>query len=325
MTGPIMRALSITVLAATIGSGLIAAALLSALLGAGIHPSGTANAATTNVNVGQTNGGGGDADEFNSAAITILEGDTVNFDWFDGVHDATAYVETVPGTPDWQSPLMTSSATFSQTFSTAGVVTYYCTIHASRADAAPGAVDANIASGDQMVGKITVEAAAADTPTPTDVPPTATPTDMPVEATATPTDVPPTATPTDTPIEASPTPTGVPPTATEVPPTATEVPPTATGISPTATDVPPTATGAPPTATPTTPLTNVPGDVDCSGFTNAIDAALILQLSASLVDALACDGNADLSRDGLIDSIDAAIVLQCVAALFDCSSLAGGS
>ena len=313
MTGPITRALSITVLAATIGSGLIAAALLSVLLGAGIQPAGTANAATTNVGV--------DSDFFIPDTVKLTSGDTVTWDWVDGTHNVKPF-DAADFTGTTVVHFMASGDTYDWTFNTPGTVWYYCTLHAS-----PDDIDTNgdgvVDGGDSpdfgaMIGRLDINGAA--TATPTEPPPTAT------EVPPTPTGVPPTATeapPTAT--EVPPTPTGVPPTATEVPPTATEVPPTATGISPTATDVPPTATGAPPTATPTTPLTNVPGDVDCSGFTNAIDAALILQLSASLVDALACDGNADLSRDGLIDSIDAAIVLQCVAALFDCSSLAGGS
>ncbi|MCH8007493.1 MAG: hypothetical protein IIC91_01375 [Chloroflexi bacterium] len=240
-------------------------AVMALFAGLGHQPTNEAHAATANVNVGQTNGGGGDADEYNAADITISEGDTVDWDWYDGVHDVTAYVETTPGTPDWQSPLMTSSATFSQTFNTASVVTYYCTIHATRADADPGVIDANIAAG-EMVGKVTVEAAAADTPIPTDEPPTDTPTETPVEATATATAAPPTATstaepPTATPAEA---------TATAAPPTATATEEPASTAEPTATDAPPTATAtsAPETATPI----NTPSDATATAVPPTVTA-----------------------------------------------------
>ncbi len=142
----------------------LASAIVLVVVALGSRVDYTAEAATFNVNVGQTNGGGGNADEYNPADITITEGDTVDFAWFNGAHDVTAYAETVPGTPDWQSATMFSASTFPQTFSTVGVFTYYCTIHTdSRADAAPGVVDANITSGAQMVGKITVNAAVVDT------------------------------------------------------------------------------------------------------------------------------------------------------------------
>ncbi len=122
----------------------------------------TAEAATFNVNVGERHGVPGNIDdEFNSAILTITEGDTVDWDWYAGVHDVTAYTETVPGTPDWQSSTMTGPSTFSQTFNTAGVVTYYCTIHSARSAAAPGVVVANIGSN-EMVGIITVNAAPVD-------------------------------------------------------------------------------------------------------------------------------------------------------------------
>lgn len=132
----------------------------------------SASAATTTVTVGQTNGGGATGvNQFNAAAITITAGDTVQ--WNSAIdnrsHDVTAYAEAVPSTPDWQSPTLrsgTANTTFSRVFSTAGTYTYYCSLHASRADAAPGVIDANIASG-QMVGKITVNAPAPDLTAPT--------------------------------------------------------------------------------------------------------------------------------------------------------------
>ncbi|MCH8007494.1 MAG: WxL domain-containing protein [Chloroflexi bacterium] len=139
----------------------VAAAIVLLVVAFGSRADYTASAATFNVNVGQTNGGGGNADEFNPADITITEGDTVDFDWFNGVHDATSYAGG-DGTPDWTSGVMVSAGTYSQAFATAGTYTYFCTIHASWADAAPGVIDANIAAG-EMVGKITVNAAVVDT------------------------------------------------------------------------------------------------------------------------------------------------------------------
>lgn len=127
----------------------------------------SASAATTAVTVGQTNGGGATGvNQFNAAAITITAGDTVQ--WNSALdnrsHDVTAYAEAVPATPDWQSPTLrsgTANTTFSRVFSTAGTYTYYCSLHAGRADAAPGVIDANIAAG-MMVGKVTVNAPAPD-------------------------------------------------------------------------------------------------------------------------------------------------------------------
>ena len=53
------------------------------------------------------------------------------------------------------------------------------------------------------------------------------------------------------------------------------------------------------------------------GTVNAVDAALILQLVAGLIDSLACKVGADVNQDGTIDAVDAALVLQLVAGLID--------
>ncbi len=59
------------------------------------------------------------------------------------------------------------------------------------------------------------------------------------------------------------------------------------------------------------------GDADCSGEVNAIDAALVQQLVAGLVESLPCQANADANGDGRINAIDAALILQFTAGLVD--------
>ena len=57
------------------------------------------------------------------------------------------------------------------------------------------------------------------------------------------------------------------------------------------------------------------GDANCDKVTNSIDAALILQVDAGLIDTVPCRNSADVIRDGAINSLDAAIVLQMEAGL----------
>jgi len=76
----------------------------------------------------------------------------------------------------------------------------------------------------------------------------------------------------------------------------------------------PTAT-ATPTSTPTPPA--LAGDVDCDGAVTSIDAALVLQFGAGLVEELPCPAGGDVNGDGRIDAIDAALILQHVAGLID--------
>jgi hypothetical protein len=59
----------------------------------------------------------------------------------------------------------------------------------------------------------------------------------------------------------------------------------------------------------------LPGDVNCDGRVNAIDAAYVLQYSAGLISGLPCQTKADVNQDGHINSIDAALILQYGAAL----------
>lgn len=85
---------------------------------------------------------------------------------------------------------------------------------------------------------------------------------------------------------------------------------------PTATDTPrPTDTASPTsTPTPTGPLTLF-GDANCNGSVDSIDAALVLQYGAGLIDWLVCQGAADVNENGTVDSIDAALILQFSAGL----------
>ena len=70
-------------------------------------------------------------------------------------------------------------------------------------------------------------------------------------------------------------------------------------------------TAPPPTPTPAA----LPGDANCDGAVNTIDAALILQLTAQLVDAVSCPESADINGDGVTDVLDAALILQMDAGL----------
>ena len=78
----------------------------------------------------------------------------------------------------------------------------------------------------------------------------------------------------------------------------------------------PTPTATPPVpATPTPTPPTRPGDVDCGGSVNPIDAALMLQLNAGLLQSLRCPQNGDVNGDGRTNSLDAALVLQFAAGL----------
>jgi len=68
-----------------------------------------------------------------------------------------------------------------------------------------------------------------------------------------------------------------------------------------------------PTPTPEEPKTL--GDVNCDGHANSIDAALVLQLTAGLVDGLPCEAHGDVNNDGSIGAVDAALILQQDAGL----------
>ena len=57
------------------------------------------------------------------------------------------------------------------------------------------------------------------------------------------------------------------------------------------------------------------GDVNCDGAINAIDAALVLQYGAGLLEDLPCFAAADVNGDGSVNAIDSALILQYVAGL----------
>lgn len=57
------------------------------------------------------------------------------------------------------------------------------------------------------------------------------------------------------------------------------------------------------------------GDVDCDGIVDSVDAALVLQYDAGIIDLLSCAENADVNEDGAADSSDAALILRFTAGL----------
>jgi len=59
------------------------------------------------------------------------------------------------------------------------------------------------------------------------------------------------------------------------------------------------------------------GDASCNNVVDAIDAALVLQRIAALVESLECGDAADVDGDGDADATDVALILQYVAGLID--------
>jgi subtilisin family serine protease/glucose/arabinose dehydrogenase len=96
-------------------------------------------------------------------------------------------------------------------------------------------------------------------------------------------------------------------------PTGTASPPPTATLQGTATPAL-TATATP--ARSPTPLPSA-GDVNCDGRVNSVDAALILQRVAGLIQTLPCMAQADVNGDGEADAIDAALILQLEAGLLD--------
>ncbi|MBI5290153.1 MAG: cupredoxin domain-containing protein [Chloroflexi bacterium] len=203
--------------------GVFGVVLLSAAWVVAFWPSAArpqpAGAATTTVTIGETNGGGAiGVQQYNSAAITISEGDTVTWNSAADAkfHDITSFEESAPDVAVWNSPNLksgTANSSFSHTFSASGTFTYFCSLHAARADADPTVVDANIAAG-MMVGKVTVQApdtaTPSNTPTITNTPPPGSTATNTAEPTLTPTQ-------TNTPVPSPTTPPSATPTLSPTP------------------------------------------------------------------------------------------------------------
>ena len=71
----------------------------------------------------------------------------------------------------------------------------------------------------------------------------------------------------------------------------------------------PEPTGEPPASEPD----KLPGDADCNGEIESIDAVYVLQYGALLIDLVPCPDNADMNGDGVINALDAVLILQHVA------------
>lgn len=82
----------------------------------------------------------------------ISAGDSVTWQNVNGTHD-TASANIPAGAATWASPILSGSATFSRTFTVAGNYRYYCTLHASVAEANAATQDTS-----KMVGQFTVVA-----------------------------------------------------------------------------------------------------------------------------------------------------------------------
>lgn len=119
---------------------------------------------------------------------------------------------------------------------------------------------------------------------------------------------PPPPAPTNTPVPTSTSP----PAATSTPTPPNTQPPDETA-TPTNTPLPDSTA----TPTPTSPPSSGPasGDVNCDGRTSSIDAALVLQYSAGLVDTLPCLDQGDILDDDVVNALDAAVILQLAAHL----------
>lgn len=124
------------------------------------------SAATTVVMVGQkadlSNG-----NFFNADQITITEGDTVQWDWFDGTHNVVPF-DPADFTGTSITHFNAPGTTYSVTLNTAKTVWYYCTLHASPSDIdtnSDGVVDGSDSPDfvDKMIGSVEVQPAITDT------------------------------------------------------------------------------------------------------------------------------------------------------------------
>ncbi len=233
---------------------------------------------------------------------TISVGDTVAWD-FSGAgltHTTTAcgascVSPTVPGL--WDSGWVPGGSTspFEYTFDEPGTFLYYCAIHLTAQQ------------GRIIVAQQEPEPTVTDTDTPTPTPTLTSTPDATAAATSTAT-----RTPTATQAATSTVTRTVSPTTTG---TATATLAATSTPSRTPTPIPSPTVAATPTIPPG--ATAPPGDVNCDGITDPVDAALILQLSARLITGLQCPASGDLNGDGTISAIDATLVLHFAAGLLN--------
>ncbi|MEO7209386.1 MAG: T9SS type A sorting domain-containing protein [Chitinophagaceae bacterium] len=67
--------------------------------------------------------------QFTPSNLNVIVGDTIQWVWVDGTHTTTS--TSVPaGAATWDSPMNTSSTSFSYIIKVAGTYNYWCTIHA---------------------------------------------------------------------------------------------------------------------------------------------------------------------------------------------------
>lgn len=64
-------------------------------------------------------------------------------------------------------------------------------------------------------------------------------------------------------------------------------------------------------------LISPPGDADCDGIVTSVDAAVVLQFSAQMIDVFGCKLQADVYHDDVLNSLDALLILQDVAGLIE--------
>ena len=65
------------------------------------------------------------------------------------------------------------------------------------------------------------------------------------------------------------------------------------------------------------PPPNIRGDVNCTRHVDSVDAALVLQFTAALIETFACPEAADVDGNASVNSIDASLILQLHAGLQD--------
>ncbi len=147
----------------------LAVVALALVVGLGQGDDG-ASAATTAVNVGQRSDLS-PGNEFNLSTNSILAGDTVHWQWFDGTHNVTPFNTT----ETWGTSITyfdgAAPDTWDVTFNTPGTVWYFCTLHAARSDIDTNG-DAVVNGSDspnfgKMIGRINVAAPPPDTTPPT--------------------------------------------------------------------------------------------------------------------------------------------------------------